>query len=177
MMNQYQLERIFRYMERDFGKMSVDEARNNATMMMPIEMNAMRAHRQHPSTTGRHMNEALALVLHDLRGHMTGKPVEGLEEWRSEENGCLEHAVLMSFDPFTNSEVRLCLEEEHPDWEKPEVLRRYYGKIIPGLLRIQDSVAFWTREEGSQGYFRYMESVMGYAVKGEKMQFSVPMIF
>ena len=93
---------------------------------------------------------------------------------RSEENERLVQALLMAFDPFTNSEIRTALEEASVDLGSMEALKELYGEPVRCLLKIKDSVELWSRERGADGYFRFIENTIGTAVeRDQKMNFAV----
>ena len=71
---------------------------------MPLEGNALKVHREFPSSNSRRLREAIALVLFDIKERCTGEKAD-TGKFRNEDNEKLEKALLMAFDPYTNVEV------------------------------------------------------------------------
>ena len=172
-MQLYQFEKIYSQMEKEFGKMKDGQEDGHAMLLFPMESNALKIHRKHPASNSRRLREAIALVLFDIKSRYTGEE-QTLEEFRSEDNGKLEQALLMAFDPFTNEEVYAVFKEEMKmDLENPQVLRDYYAEPIICLLRIKKSIDSWEKKMGANGYFDFIENYMGNNITGDDMKFSI----
>lgn len=100
-----------------------------------MEGNALKTHREFPSSNSRRLKEAIALVLFDIKERCTGEAID-TEKFRNEENEKLEKALLMAFDPYTNEEVmKLVLQEKEDKELTPNILK---GRTSPGEhLRLQ----------------------------------------
>ena len=109
-MQLYQLERIYSQMEKEFGKMRKGEEEVYSMLLLPLEGNALKVHREFPSSNSRRLREAIALALFDIKERCTGEKAD-TGKFRNEDNEKLEKALLMAFDPYTNVEVMeiLCL--------------------------------------------------------------------
>ena len=80
----------------------------------------------------------------------------------------------MSFDPFTNQEIKEDLQSQSTlDLTDLKQLHDYYQEPVQCLLKIKDSLDLWTRELGSNGYFDFIENHMGFQVDGNEMMYGV----
>lgn len=167
-MQQYQFEKIFSQMEREFGKIKKGEEEAHSLILFTMESNALKIHRSDLKANSRRMREAIALVLYDIKGRYTKEEYD-MSAFRNEDNGRLEKALLMAFDPFTNKEI----EEVLGGQTDPDALREYYKEPIMCLLRIKDSIDLFEKRAGADGYFEFTEKYMGAQVHGSDMNFSV----
>ena len=175
-MQQYQFDRIFSQMEKEFGRIKKGEEEIYNMMLFPLESNVLKIHRQYPKSNSRRLIEAIGLVLFDIKERCTGKIIDA-SKFRNEDNGRLERALLMAFDPYTNDEIMKILNadveaEEVSQWTE-ETARSYYRIPVMCLLRIKDSADLWMEEYGSDGYFDFIEGYMGSEIRGDQMDFSV----
>lgn len=172
-MQLYQFERIYSQMEKEFGKMRKGEEEVYAMLLLPLEGNALKAHREYPSSNSRRLREAIALVLFDIKERCTGEKAD-TGKFRNEDNEKLEKALLMAFDPYTNAEVMELLKQQEKTEElSQEMLKNYYKLPIMCLLRIKDSIDTWEKKSGTNGYFEFIESYMGSQIKGTEMNFTL----
>lgn len=172
-MQQYQFDRIATHMGREFGKMSHGDEQKYAMVMMPMEGNALIIHRQYHSSNSRCLRNAINLVLFHIKEKCTGDTYD-VENFRDEDTARLEHALLMAFDPYTNTEVKAALWEQFgTDDPSEKELRDYYKVPVMCLIRIRDSIDLWEKNMGSNGYFEFIESQMGRLIKGQKMNYAV----
>lgn len=174
-MQQYQFEKIYSQMEKEFGKIDKGEEEFHTMMFFTIESNLLKIHRQYPTSNSRRLKEAIALALFDIKSRCTNESFE-LDAFRNEENERLEQAVLMAFDPFTNEEIRTFINDETDiDLTDPDTLHGLYTEAVLCLLRIRESVETWEKRMGSNGYFEFAESYMGSQVEGDEMAYTVAM--
>lgn len=103
-MQQYQFEKIYSQMEKEYGKIAKGDEDFHTINIFAMESNLLKVHRKFPSSNSRRLLEAIALVLFDIKSRCTGETFE-LDSFRNEDNARLEHALLMAFDPFTNEEL------------------------------------------------------------------------
>ena len=172
-MQLYQFERIYSQMEKEVGKMRKGEEEVYAMLLLPLEGNALKAHREYPSSNSRRLREAIALVLFDIKERCTGEKAD-TGKFRNEDNEKLEKALLMAFDPYTNAEVMELLKQQEKTEElSQEMLKNYYKLPIMCLLRIKDSIDTWEKKSGTNGYFDFIESYMGSQIKGTEMNFTL----
>ena len=66
-MQQYQFEKIYSQMEKEFGKIDKGEEEFHTMMFFTIESNLLKIHRQYPTSNSRRLKEAIALALFDIR--------------------------------------------------------------------------------------------------------------
>jgi len=174
-MQQYQFERIYSQMEKEFGKIRGGEEEEHTMQFFSLEGNALRIHRKYPASNSRRLREAIALVLFDIKMRYTGEEIR-LDEFRNEDNSRLEQALLMAIDPFTNKELQAVLEDgADVDWEDKEFLRRFYAEPVLCLLRIKKSIDTFEKRMGADGYFEFIENQIGGSITGDEMKYAVRM--
>lgn len=172
-MQLYQFERIYSQMEREFGRMRKGEEDVYSMLLIALEGNVLKIHREFPSSNSRRLREAIALVLFDIKGNCTGEKAD-TGNFRNEENEKLEKALLMAFDPFVNENVMKVLKKKTRTRElTQEMLKSYYKIPVMCLLRINDSIDTWEKRSGADGYFDFIEGYMGSQIKGNEMNFTV----
>ncbi len=172
-MQHYQFEKIFSQMEKEFGKVKSGQEEKHAMMLMPLESNALKIHRKYPSANSRRLREAIALVLFDVEERCTGESIN-TAFFRDEDNQRLELALLMAFDPFTNQEVKEVITSQTTiDLSDYDQLHAYYVEPVSCLLRIKESIDTWAKQNGSDGYFDFIEQFMGSEIYGDEMKFSI----
>lgn len=172
-MQLYQFERIYSQMEKEFGKMRKGEEEVYSMLLLPLEGNALKVHREFPSSNSRRLREAIALALFDIKERCTGEKAD-TGKFRNEANEKLEKALLMAFDPYTNEEVMELLKQQETAEELPqEMLKSYYKFPVMCLLRVKDSIDTWEKRAGADGYFEFIEGYMGGQIKGTEMEFTL----
>ena len=176
-MQLYQFERIYSQMEKEFGKIRKGEEDIYSMLLLPLEGNALKIHREFPLSNSRRLREAIALVLFDIKGKCTGEKAD-TEKFRNEDNEKLEKALLMAFDPYTNAEIMELLKQQTNTGEfTQEMLKSYYKLPVMCLLRIKDSIDTWEKQSGADGYFDFIESYLGSQIKGTEMNFTIMSCF
>ncbi len=169
----YQFERIYSQMEKEFGKIPKGEEEAYSMLLLPLEGNVLKIHRESPLSNSRRLREAIALVLFDIKGKYTGEVADTLK-YRNEHNEKLEEALLMAFDPYTNVEVMELLKQQaKTDEFTREMLKNYYKLPVMCLLRIKDSIDTWEKRYGADGYFEFIEGCMGDQINGTEMNFTI----
>lgn len=172
-MQLYQFEKIYSQMEKEFGKIRKGEEEKYAMLLFPMEENALKTYRQYPASNSRRLREAIALVLFDIKEKYTGE-IFDTQNFRNDDVERLEKALLMAFDPYTNSEIMELLKKQLQTNElTQEMLKNYYKCSVVCLLRIKDSVDMWEKRSGTNGYFDFIESYMGSQIHGTEMHYSI----
>ena len=64
-MQQYQFDRIYSQMEKEFGRIRTGEE-EHMMMLFPIEGNLLKTYRKYPASNSRRPREAIGLVLFDI---------------------------------------------------------------------------------------------------------------
>lgn len=160
-------------MKKEFGKIRKGEEEVYSMLLLPLEGNVLKVHREFPSSNSRRLREAIALVLFDIKERCAGEKTD-TEKFRNEDNERLEKALLMAFDPYTNVEVMEFLKQQEKTEElSQEMLKSYYQLPVICLLRIKDSIDTWEKQSGADGYFDFIESYMGSQIKGNEMNFTL----
>lgn len=174
-MQLYQFEKIYSQMEKEFGKIRKGDEETYSMLLLPMESNALKIHRKFPDSNSRRMKEAIALVLFDIKSRCTGESFD-TGNFRNEDNERLETALLMAFDPYTNSEIKELLisrgRQHELDLKK---MQQYYKIPVMCLLRIKASIDTWEKNAGTNGYFDFIEGYMGTSITGDEMKYSVMM--
>ena len=169
----YQFERIYSQMEKEFGKIRKGEEEVYSMLLLPLEGNVLKIHREFPLSNSRRLREAIALVLFYIKEKCTGEKSD-TGKFRNEDNEKLEKALLMAFDPYTNEEVMELLKQQtQADELTQDMLKDYYKLPVMCLLRIKDSIDTWEKQAGADGYFDFVESYMGSQIKGTEMKFTI----
>jgi len=172
-MQLYQFEKIYSQMEKEFGKIRKGEEETYSMLLLPLEGNVLKIHRDAPLSNSRRLREAIALVLFDIKERYTGELID-TEKFRNDDNEKLEKALLMAFDPYTNKEVMELLKQQNETNELThDQLKGYYKLPIICLLRIKDSIDTWEKQSGADGYFDFIQSYMGSQIKGTEMNFTI----
>lgn len=172
-MQQYQFEKIFSQMAKEYGKIPRGDEEFHTIMIHSIESNLLKTYRKYPSSNSRRLKEAIPLVLFDIKSRCTGEEF-ALDNFRNEDNQRLEYAILMAFDPFTNEELRAQIPEDwNLDLSDPGILHDLYEEPVICLLRIKESVDTWEKKMGSNGYFEFAESFMGPVITGEELIYTL----
>lgn len=160
-MNEYQFQQVARRMEKRYGKMKRNEEGKYACLLYPMESNLLKVHRRNPEANSRRLEEAIFLVLHEVEGRVSGGEVD-TGQYENKGNALLKEALLQAFDPFTNEDISAVLQERgNLSIETPENLEAYYKEPVICLLRIKESIEVWTKRNGSDGYFKFLEEWLG----------------
>lgn len=172
--NQYNLDRICDRMKKEFGEMKKGDEGSHAMMLHPMEGNMLKIHRTYPESNSRCAAEAVSMALFRIKGYLTGEEYD-LTRFQSEENERLVHAMLMAFDPFTNSNIKEVIEQDYfLELTDENHLKEFFQEPIICLLRIKDSIDLWTSENGSNGYFVFTENYMGDKIpRDDKLDYAV----
>ncbi|MBO5354027.1 MAG: hypothetical protein J6A77_12100 [Lachnospiraceae bacterium] len=168
-MQQYQFEKIYSEMEKEFGKIKSGTEEDYLLMLLAMEGNALKIRRKYPAANSRRLKEAITLTLFKIKGYYTAASYD-TDKFRDENNERLEYAILMAFDPFTNPEIKEKMEAEHMlDLENLDELHSYFKEPVMCLLRIKESIEFLEKKNGSDGYFDFIENHIGYRITGEEL--------
>lgn len=171
-MNEYQFHQIVRRMEQRYGKIKKNEEERYAMLLFPMESNLLKIHRKNPEANSRRLEEAILLSLHEIENMITEERKD-TEKYETKENVMLKKALMSSFDPFENEEIKGILESEL-ELNNKDTLKDYYQIPVMCMLRIKDSVELWIKKNGSDGYFDFLESWMGHEIPNdEQMSYSI----
>ncbi len=173
-MNQYQFQQIVRRMEQRYGKMKKNEEDRYAVLLFPMESNLLKTCRKNPAANSRRLEEAVLLALYDIEGRINGERKD-TGSYENRENMMLKEALMKSFDPFTNEEIKNVLESDRGmDLSDKDQLNDYYKEPVICILRIRDSVETWLKRNGCNGYFDFLENWMGHEIPNDdNMNYSI----
>ena len=173
-MQLYQFEKIYSQMEREFGKIRKGEEETYAMLLLPMEGNVLKIHREFPGANSRRLREAIALALFDVKVNYSGEEYD-TGKFRNRENEMLERALLMAFDPYTNHEIMELLKEQfHVDMLSQEQVKEYYK--FPVNVPVKDTrnpLIHGKNVQAQIGYFDFIEGYMGREITGTEMNFSI----
>lgn len=170
--NRYNFDRISSRMSQKFGTIKRGDEEDHALLLFPMESNMLKLHRENEKRDSRRAIEAIHICLLTIDGYLTDTEYD-FGNLMSEENEALAKGLLMSFDPFTNDEVREVLGETR-DLDSKEELESYFQEPVKCLLRLEKSIETWSKARGNDGYFNYIEDLMGDTIKRDlKMNYSV----
>lgn len=161
--NRYNFDRISSRMSQKFGTIKKGDEEDHALLLFPMESNMLKLHRENGKRDSRRAIEAIHICLLTIDGYLTDTEYE-FGNLMSEENDALAKGLLMSFDPFTNEEIREALDENY-DLDSKEDLERYFQEPVKCLLRLEKSIEMWNKVRGNDGYFNYIEDLMGDTIK------------
>lgn len=173
-MNQYQFEQIAKRMERKYGKIRKGEEEKHNMLLFSMEGNLLKIHRKYPDANSRRLEEAILLTLYEVEMHITGEQVD-VTRFEGEENIQLKNALMYAFDPFINREIYDILEHmEKINLNDKKELENYYKEPVLCILRIQESVKTMLKRNGIDGYFDFLEGIIGTLVPNdEKMTYAI----
>lgn len=172
---QYDFDRICSQMEKEFGKIRKGQEQNHEYVLMTIESNLLKTHRLYPDSNSRRAIEAIAIALFQIKGYLQEEEFN-VDRYKSEDNERLTYAILMAFDPFTNTDISVALKEKkmNIDLDNQEELKAYFREPVICLLRVRESVESWVERAGADGYFDFLENAIGATVpQDEKLNFTV----
>lgn len=172
--NQYKFEHICSQMEKEFGKIRKGEEEKYTMFLFPMESNLLKVYRKYPSSNSRRLLEAISLVLFHIESRLTGEEYD-LSNFKTEDNDRLVHALLMSFDPFVNEEIKMIIGQEKLDaLNNKEELKSFYTIPVMCILRIKESVETFGKHLGANGYFDFIEENMGELIQeDDELKFSI----
>ena len=122
--NRYNFDRISSRMSQKFGTIKKGDEEDHALLLFPMESNMLKLHRENEKRDSRRAIEAIHICLLAIDGYLTDTEYD-LGTLLSEENEALAKGLLMSFDPFTNEEVREVLGENY-DLDSKEDMESYF---------------------------------------------------
>lgn len=171
-LNRYKFDKISGMMSKEFGKIEKGREDDYDMLFAPMEGNLLKLHRENGERNGRRAIEAIHVCLLLIDGYLTDTEYD-LNGYRTPENEAFVTGLLMSFDPFTNEEVKE-VASEYWDLASPSDLRSYFQTPVLCLLRIEKSIELWTKNMGVNGYFDFLEQTIGSIVsKDQKMNYTV----
>ena len=98
-MQLYQFEKIYSQMEREFGKIRKGEEETYAMLLLPMEGNVLKIHREYPGANSRRLREAIALALFDVKVNYSGEEYDTgkleIEKMKCLKGHCLWHLTLI----------------------------------------------------------------------------------
>lgn len=165
------LDRISSRMSKTFGQIHKNEMEEYYHELMAMEFNLLKLHRQDPSRNSRRAKEAIKYSLLTIDGTLRDVHYDFGTTFTKETEALL-HGLLYSFDPFYSQEIGEVLEKKM-DLKNKDVLKEYYTRPVQCLLKLEESIDLWIEQLGSNGYFRFLEDVIGDEVKGDRLTFSV----
>ena len=170
----YQFEKKPSSMGKTFGTIKKGDEEKYHFLLLPMEMNLLRINRLKHINNGRRVVEAVHVCLFIIDGYIN-KIEYDLDEHMAGDVPSFVEGILMSFDPFVNKEVlSIACSKGLVDVDSAESLREYYETPVKCLLRLEESIELWTKELGINGYFMFLEKMIGITIrKSDNMVFSI----
>jgi hypothetical protein len=169
----YDLKRITSRMAQKFGRIYKGQEESYAMLLHSMESNMLKARTNLPDMTGNDAKEAVSISLFKIKGYLNNE-VYDLDEYINDNTSALVHALMSSFDPFTNPSINGILSPIK-DLEDLQFLRNYFSEPIMCLVRIDNSIDLWTKVNGKFGYFEFIENQLAGSFDKDQMSFSVPL--
>lgn len=171
-LDRYNFDKISGRMSQKFGTIQRGEEDAYDMLFFPMESNMLKLHREDARRDSRRAVEAVHICLLTVNGYLNDIEYDfGI--FLSEENAPLVKGLLMSFDPFTNEEIMEVLKDTY-DLDSKEGKEAYFKEPVKCLLRLEKSIEIWRKARGNDGYFQYIEDLMGDAVKRDlEMNYAV----
>lgn len=173
-MQRYQFDKIYSVMENEFGKIYKGGERPFEKSLFILEGNLLKTHRKYPSSDSRRLREAIALTLFTIKENCSDEKFN-TDNFRNDDNERLEQVLLKSFDPFSNTLIwDICVNQCGLKFTNKELLWEYYYEPVICILRIKESVDMWEKNMGPNGYFNFLEDVIGDIVSGDELDYMLP---
>lgn len=173
-MQRYQFDKIYSEMENEFGKIYKGEEYLFSENLFILESNLLKIHRKYPSSNSRRLREAIALTLFTVKANYTGEEF-CTDNFRNENNERLEQVLLKTFDPFSNTLIwDICVSQCGLDFTNQQLLWEFYIEPVLCILRIKNSIDTWEKKRGPNGYFEFLEDVIGKTVSGNELDYILP---
>lgn len=129
-------------------------------LLLPMESNALKTIETFPLKQQKN-ERGNAIVLFDIKSRCTGESFD-TGNFRNEDNERLETALLMAFDPYTNSEIKELLisrgRQHELDLKK---MQQYYKIPVMCLLRIKASDRYLGKECWNEWILRFYRGIHG----------------
>ncbi len=167
----YNFEKIWGDMNKRFGTIPKSHENRYNAIFSTIDGNMLKIFRENKKINGRRILEAIYISLYTIDGYLKSDTYD-FTKVMDEDTEMLARAILTSFDPFTNSEVKDIIESKF-DLSSQEALASYFEIYIKCLVRMKKSVEFWSTDDPC-GYFYMLESEIGDIVPDDmKMDFFI----
>ncbi|MFA7231746.1 MAG: hypothetical protein WC071_10795 [Victivallaceae bacterium] len=169
--NQYRLEKIAAEMANKFGKIKGQEEAYSL-LLACMEGNMLKTRRINHKCVSRRAMEAVNMALMTVNGYLNGIAYD-FGDYMNEENRQLYLALMKSFDPQHNDEI-----PRPPAWslnpDNIDNITAFYAAPVKCLVRIKESVEFWMKKMGNDGYFVFIEPAIAKIMNlDDKMGFAV----
>ena len=155
----YDFEMISSRMGKKYGEIEKDLVSKYAEILFFIESNLLRVYRKYGIDNDRRVIEAIHICLLIINGYLE-KIEYNLDSYITDSNQPYYNILLMSFDPFTNEDLRPVVERRC-DIQSKEGLFKYFEAPVKALLCIEKNVEFQIKGYNHNGYFSHLEELIG----------------
>lgn len=100
------------------------------------------------------LREVIEMIIYDLKGKIERKRFD-YSKIRDEKKQEFSRRLELLFNPFENDNLKADLR--NVNLERKEDLQAMFTFPIKCLLRIYDSIEFWHKQKGINGYYRMLE--------------------
>lgn len=152
----YILESITAKMKKEFGSISKGEEDFYWMQLFVLEETLLKFYLKNPNINSRRAKEAINICLLKIKGYINSIEYDykGLVDTDSVS---LADKLSKSFIPFENEELYNVLKASY-NFESMESLKSYFLDQVKCLIRIYESVEFWEKQAGLNGYFEFLKT-------------------
>ncbi len=171
--NSYMIESINRKMKKEFGSITKGEEEEHFMQLFVMEEVLLKAYLKNPKINSRRAKEAINICLLKAKGYIASVKYDfkGLVH---EDSLAISEKLSKTFIPFENEDLNVVLKDIY-DLSLPDELKKYFIEPIQCLIRIHDSVEYWEKSSGLQGYFEFLKGqfLSKIDVKSDKVNFAI----
>jgi len=168
----YDLERVISRTKRDFGTIKRGTEDDYYSELYILEKNLLSLYQKNRKLTGHDLRESIQIALLTINGYLSDIDYDFSAVF-NEKNVVLTETLLMSFDPFSRTEIMDRIKDNY-SLDTIKARKEYFARPVRCLLRIEQSIALWTEEWGTHGYFEYIEHHLDQIAGLENVHFFIP---
>jgi len=171
--NRYKFDNVPTQIKKEVGFIKKGEEEAYEFELFAIEKEIAKFYLKNRNINDLRVIEAIKICLLKIKGYFLGMIYDysGFAEPVSIE---LADRLIKTFDPFENEEIYSSCKTFY-DFDSREELREYLEIPAKCFIRIFESVEFWNKEGGKQGYLDFISGQIGRAVdvNDEKVHFII----
>lgn len=152
----YDMNRIISRVKKEFGTITHGTEENYNPGLDYLEHAIYQAYTEIPITDIQ-LKEVIEMILYDLQGLIQNK-IYDYKEIREEKQIQFAQKIELFFNPFINEYIKQNLKDI--DTHNNDELKKLFTFPIKCLLRIYDSIEFWAKRKGKNGYYRMLEEMV-----------------
>jgi hypothetical protein len=169
--NSYKIGKISLDLAKEFGRIRDGEEEFYCDLLQCMEVNMLKINQRNHKCNSIRAQEAIHICLMNIDGYIKEMEYD-LGNYINDENKILSEALLMSFDPFTNADLKKEVKNLY-DLGNKEEMKKYFAIPVKCLLKIEKSIETWLKNMGNDGYFNFLKNQIGnYVSNDDKMEFT-----